>query len=80
MTNNKLQTIILLAQNNPGVLNRIFCLIRRKNFNVETITARHTKKPNISKIIITFTANANQTKQLAKQLYKIIEVTKTDIK
>jgi len=76
MTNNKLQTIIVWAENKRGVLNRIFTLIRRRNFNVETITAGHTHIANISRITLTFSGNQTQTEQLIKQLYKIIEITK----
>jgi acetolactate synthase-1/3 small subunit len=54
--NNQVQTIIVWALNKPGVLNRIFTLIRRRNFNVETISAGHTHNPQISRITISFKA------------------------
>jgi acetolactate synthase-1/3 small subunit len=74
--NNQVQTIIVWALNKPGVLNRIFTLIRRRNFNVETISAGHTHNPQISRITISFRGTEKETEQLTKQLYKIVEITK----
>ena len=33
------QTLILFMQDEPGVLNRISSLVRRRNFNIESIVA-----------------------------------------
>lgn len=72
----KLQTITVLAENKPGVLNRMFTMLRRRNYNIETVTAGHTHISDISKITLTFNGTQEETEQLVKQLYKILEITK----
>jgi acetolactate synthase small subunit len=43
----KLHTILVFAQNKRGVLERITMLIRRKMYNLETITASDTEVEGI---------------------------------
>lgn len=69
-------TIIALAQNKPGVLNRIFSLFRRRRFNVESITAGYTEIPDVSRITLTTTGTEKTVEQITKQMYKILEVVK----
>jgi acetolactate synthase-1/3 small subunit len=45
-------TFVALAENKPGVLNRVASLFRRRNFNIESITAGRTEDPNTSRITI----------------------------
>ena len=44
------QTLILFMQDEPGVLNRISSLVRRRNFNIESIVAGRTEIEGITKI------------------------------
>lgn len=69
-------TIIALAQNKPGVLNRIFSLFRRRRFNIESITAGYTEIPGISRITLTTIGTEKILEQIIKQMYKIMEVVK----
>lgn len=46
------QTLIALAEDKPGVLNRIASLFRRRNFNIVSIVAGHSEKPGISRMTI----------------------------
>ena len=45
-------TLIALVENKPGVLNRVASLFRRRNFNIESINAGRTEKPDISRMTI----------------------------
>src|SRR4029079_2194724 len=45
-------TFVALAENKPGVLNRIASLFRRRNFNIESITAGRTENPDVSRMTI----------------------------
>ena len=45
-------TFVALAENKPGVLNRVASLFRRRNFNIESITAGRTEDPNTSRITV----------------------------
>ncbi len=46
------QTLIALAENKPGVLNRITSLFRRRNYNIESLVAGHSETPGISRMTI----------------------------
>ncbi len=71
----KLHTILVFAQNKRGVLERITMLIRRKMYNLETITASDTEVEGIKRITITFTqGDADKIPQIVVQINKIVEV------
>ncbi|MGD9129516.1 MAG: acetolactate synthase small subunit [Candidatus Woesebacteria bacterium] len=69
-------TLIVFAENKPGVLNKVTMLIRRKMYNVETITAYKTETPGISRITINVNdQESSKVEQIVRQLKKIVEVT-----
>jgi len=71
----KLHTILVFAQNKRGVLERITMLIRRKMYNLETITASDTEVEGIKRITITFSqGDADKIPQIVSQINKIVEV------
>ncbi len=45
-------TFIALVDNKPGVLNRVASLFRRRNFNIESLAAGRTEKPEISRMTV----------------------------
>lgn len=69
--------ILVFAENKPGVLNKMFSLIRKKMYNVETITACKTETQGISRITLGVShSEGNIIEQITRQLQKIVEVTK----
>ena len=46
------QTLILFMQDEPGVLNRIASLVRRRNFNIDSIVAGRTEKEGITRMTL----------------------------
>ena len=46
------QTLILFMQDEPGVLNRISNLVRRRNFNIESIVAGRTEIDGITRMTL----------------------------
>ena len=68
-------TLIALMEDEPGVLNRVASLFRRRKFNIESLTVGHTEMPGISRMTIVVNA-AQGIEQVEKQLYKLINVTK----
>ena len=71
----KRRAILTFVLNRPGVLNKISMLIRRKMYNVETITACRTHRPGISRMTLTLYEDSNdKMKQVVKQIEKIAEV------
>jgi acetolactate synthase-1/3 small subunit len=75
MKKNK-RILVAIVENEPGVLNRISSLFRRRRFNIESISASHTEKKGITRITIVVNAGDTNVEQVIKQLYKIIPVIK----
>ena len=71
----KRRAILIFVLNRPGVLNKISMLIRRKMYNVETVTACRTHKPGISRMTLTLFENSDdKMQQVIKQIEKVAEV------
>ena len=71
----KRRAILIFMLNRPGVLNKISMLIRRKMYNVETITACRTHRTGISRMTLTLYENSDdRLQQVVKQIEKVSEV------
>ena len=71
----KRRAILIFMLNRSGVLNKISMLIRRKMYNVETITACTTSRPGISRMTLTLREDSDQNMaQVVKQIEKMTEV------
>jgi len=74
-TQMKRRAILLFMLDRPGVLNKISMLIRRKMYNVETLTVCATHRPGISRMTLTLTENDDdRTLQVIRQIEKVTEV------
>jgi len=74
------RTLVMLVEDKPGVLNRVTSMIRRRNFNIDSITVGHSVNPGFSRMVISVDGATTAVEQVRKQLDKIIEVVKiTDI-
>jgi acetolactate synthase-1/3 small subunit len=73
-------TLVALVEDNPGVLNRVASLFRRRGFNIDSITVGQSETPNISRMTIVVDGTNTSVEQVRKQLDKLIETVKvTDI-
>jgi len=73
-------TLVLLVEDHPGVLNRVVSLMRRRSFNIDSITVGHSEQPGLSRMTIQLRGEDGDVEQAAKQLYKLLEVVKvTDL-
>jgi acetolactate synthase-1/3 small subunit len=71
----KRRAILAYMQNRPGVLNKVSMLIRRKMYNVDTITVCATRTAGISRMSLTLREDSDEKmKQVIKQIEKITEV------
>jgi acetolactate synthase-1/3 small subunit len=71
----KRRAILAFMMDRPGVLNKIAMLIRRKMYNVETLTVCKTDRPGISRMTITLREDSDaKVRQVLKQIEKITEV------
>ena len=70
----------VLVENHSGVLNRVVSLLRRRSFNIESITVGHSEQPGVSRMTIVVDSGEEEVEQAGKQLYKLMEVLKvTDV-
>lgn len=69
-------TVVALVENQPGVLNRVASLFRRRGFNIDSLTVGRTETPHISRMTIVVDGANTVVEQVVKQLYKIIDVLK----
>jgi len=73
-------TLVVLVEDHPGVLNRVVSLLRRRSFNISTITVGASEQPGVSRMTLVVDGDALEVEQAGKQLYKLMEVLKvTDI-
>ena len=71
----KRRAILAFMQDRPGVLNKVTMLIRRKMYNVETITVCTTRTAGISRMTLTLREDSDgKMRQVVKQLEKMTEV------
>lgn len=73
-------TLVVLVEDHPGVLNRVVSLLRRRSFNIDSITVGHSEQPGVSRITLVVMGDDLEVEQAGKQLYKLLEVLKvTDV-
>ncbi len=71
----KRRAILAFTLDHPGVLNKISMLIRKKMYNVDTLTVCRSRIPGVSRMTITLEENDDaKVVQVLKQLEKFTEV------
>lgn len=76
MESHHLRTLVVLVENESGVLNRVMSLFRQRMFNVESVAVGHTETPGISRMTFLLEGDDYTIEQVTKQLYKLLEVLK----
>jgi acetolactate synthase-1/3 small subunit len=67
-------TLVALVENEPGVLNRVASLFRRRNFNIDSLTVGRTENPDISRMTIVLDSSVTRAYQVEKNLYKLVNL------
>ena len=67
-------TVVALVENEPGVLNRIASLFRRRAFNIDSLTVGRTHKPHVSRMTIRVDAGPEYARKIAANLQKLVNV------
>ncbi len=71
----KRRAILAFTLDHPGVLNKISMLIRKKMYNVDTLTVCRSRIPGVSRMTITLEENDDaKVVQVLKQLERFTEV------
>lgn len=73
-----LYTFAVYVDNEPGVLNRVASLFRRRGFNIESLTVGHTETPGLSRMTIVVDTDDRGARLVEANLYKLIPVRRVD--
>lgn len=76
MNEKRKHTLIVWLEDEPGALNRVVSLFRRRSFNIESLSVGHTEEQNTSRMTFVVTGQDAEVEQMSKQLYKLLEVIK----
>jgi acetolactate synthase-1/3 small subunit len=71
-------TLVAWMRDKPGVLNRVSGMLRRRNFNIDSLQVGHSETPGISRMTFVVNGNARMVDQVIKQLRKVIDVTSVE--
>src|SRR5436305_15020684 len=69
-----LHTFVVYVDNKPGVLNRVSSLVRRRAFNIESLTVGHTETEGLSRMTVVVDTDDYGARRLEAHLYKLVPV------
>ena len=69
----KKQCMVLLVENNAGVLARVTSLFMQRGFNIDSLTVSSTDNPHVSRITVMTTGDKRTFSQIMKQTSKLVE-------
>ena len=67
-------TFIVAVEDEPGVLNRVASLFRRRAYNIESLTVGHTERPGVSRMTIVVPTDESGARRVEAHLYKLVNV------
>ncbi len=71
-------TLVAWMRDKPGVLSRVTGMMRRRNFNIDSLQVGHSETPGISRMTFVVDGDEHMVDQVIKQLRKLIDVTRVD--
>ena len=70
----KAHTFIVTVEDQPGVLNRVASLFRRRGYNIESLTVGRTERPGISRMTVVVMSDDAGAGRIEANLYKLVHV------
>ena len=71
-------TLVAWMRDKPGVLNRVSGMLRRRNFNIDSLQVGHSETPGISRMTFVVDGNDHMVDQVIKQMRKVVDVTRVE--
>ncbi len=65
--------MVILVENNSGVLARVSSLFMQRGFNIDSLTVSSTENPKVSRITVMTTGDQKNFSQIIKQTAKLVE-------
>jgi acetolactate synthase I/III small subunit len=73
-----LHTLVVYVEDKPGVLNRVASLIRRRAFNIDSLTVGHTETSGVSRMTIVCDVDPLSARRVEANIYKLVDVLRVD--
>jgi acetolactate synthase-1/3 small subunit len=73
-----LHTFAVYVDNKPGVLNRVASLVRRRAFNIESLTVGHTEAAGVSRMTVVVDTDEYGARRLEAHLHKLVPVRRVE--
>jgi acetolactate synthase-1/3 small subunit len=70
----QLHTIVAYVEDQPGVLNRVTSLFRRRNYNIVSLNVGRTHQAGVSRMTIVVEADDDKARRIEANLYKMVNV------
>lgn len=71
-------TFVVHVEDQPGVLTRVSALIRRRGYNIESLTVGHTDRDGVSRMTIVMDVDERAVSRIEANLYKLVNVIRVD--
>ncbi len=71
-------TFIVHVEDQPGVLTRVASLVRRRGYNIESLTVGHTERPGVSRMTVVMDADERSVTRIEANLYKLVNVIRVE--
>jgi acetolactate synthase I/III small subunit len=71
-------TFVAYVEDKPGVLNRVASLMRRRAFNIESLTVGHTDEAGVSRMTVVVDTDDMGARRLEANLYKLVNVLRVE--
>jgi acetolactate synthase I/III small subunit len=68
------RTFVAYVEDLPGVLNRITSLLRRRNYNIASLTVGSTERAGTSRMTLVVEADEDAARRIEANLYKLVNV------
>ncbi|MBI4201355.1 MAG: acetolactate synthase small subunit [Chloroflexi bacterium] len=67
-------TLVALVRDEPGVLNRVSSMFRRRGFNITSLAVGQSEQPGLSRMTFVVDGDSAIVEQVTKQMNKLIDV------
>ena len=71
-------TYVVHVEDKPGVLNRVSSLVRRRGYNIESLTVGHTDTDGVSRMTVVVDANPDAAARIEANIYKLVHVLRVE--
>lgn len=67
-------TYVVQVADKPGVLNRVSSLVRRRGYNIDSLTVGHSSTPGVSRMTLVVDAEPSAAARIEANIYKLVHV------